>query len=82
MSGRSINDIFNEVDREDENNTGTICQCCDDRYNEDDVSYSDYDDAYYCYDCATYSDYEEDTILNDNLVEHSRTGDMINTDRI
>ena len=67
---------------EDENNTGTICQCCDDRYNEDDVSYSDYDDAYYCYDCATYSDYEEDTILNDNLVEHNRTGDMINTDRI
>ena len=67
---------------EDENDSGTLCECCDSRYNEDDISYSEYDGCYYCYDCATYSDYEQDTILCDNLVEHHRTGDLINRDCI
>jgi hypothetical protein len=59
------------------------CDGCDCSYSsEDDISYSEYEDCYLCYDCGEWSEYEQDTIRRDYLAEHPQTHDLINTDRL
>tara|TARA_Y100001973_G_scaffold69725_1_gene101719 strand:- start:36 stop:1139 length:1104 start_codon:yes stop_codon:yes gene_type:complete len=64
------------------NDNTYCCDSCGDRVHEDDIYYAEQDDEYLCENCCTYSDYEDNYINNDYLVEHRHTGDLFHQDNI
>jgi len=59
---------------EDENDSGTICECCDERIQEDEIHYSEIEAEYLCDECCTYIDEREDSCRSDNAVYNNYTG--------
>ena len=51
-----------------------ICDCCEERTDEDYLTYSDYEEEYLCQECSTYIDERDDIIRTDNAVYNSYSG--------
>ena len=65
-------------DGQDENDTGTICDCCEERITDEDyIHYSECEEEYLCDDCSTYISEREDTCRSDNALYNNYTGDYI-----
>lgn len=64
------------------NDDRCTCDNCGTRVDEDYILYSESDGCHYCDECATYSEYEDDAILNDYIVEHRHTGDLMHSDNL
>jgi len=56
------------LDRTDGHADGEICGGCDERYNEDDINYSDLEDCYLCNDCGIWLEDREETVLENNAI--------------
>ena len=63
---------------EDENNSGQLCNCCDEMINNEDyISFSELEDEYLCDDCSTYISEREDSCRSDNALYNNYTGEYI-----
>ena len=61
---------------EDDNDSGTMCDCCNERINDEDyIHYSEIEAEYLCDDCSTYIEEREDSCRTDNAVYNNHTGD-------
>ena len=61
---------------DDDNDSGTFCECCDQRITDEDyIHYSEVEEEYLCDDCSTYIEEREDTCRSDNAVHNNHTGD-------
>lgn len=53
---------------------GEICDCCDERVNDDEIRYSEAEEQYICDDCSTYIEERDDIVLSDNATYNNYTG--------
>ena len=51
--------------------SGMICECCDERFDEDDIQYSEVEAEYLCNDCGIYLEDREDTCRESNTIYDS-----------
>lgn len=51
---------------EDDNNNIRLCDSCGERYDEEEVYYSDYEDEYLCDECSVYIDERDTSVRRDN----------------
>tara|TARA_R100000963_G_C4640489_1_gene104142 strand:+ start:529 stop:1680 length:1152 start_codon:yes stop_codon:yes gene_type:complete len=65
---------------EDENDTGSICDCCDERVHEDEIHYSEIEGEYLCDECAVYIDERDDTARASNTTYNNYSGEYIWSD--
>ena len=52
-----------------------ICDCCGERFHEDDVYYSELEEEYLCNDCSTWIEEREQNVRNENAIYNNYTGD-------
>ena len=63
---------------EDENDTGTFCECCDERITDEDyIHYSEVEEEYLCDDCSTYIEERDDSCRSDNALYNNYSGNYI-----
>ena len=62
------------LDRTDGHEQMETCAGCDERYNEDDIHYSDLEDCYICDDCGIWLEDREETCLNNNAIYDNYRG--------
>ena len=62
---------------QDENNAGTVCDCCNERIDEDYITYSDIEEEYLCDDCAVYIEEREESCRTENATYNNYTGNYI-----
>ncbi len=51
-----------------------ICDCCGERYNEDEIRWSEVEDCMICDDCGVYVEEREDIVRQDNATYNTLTG--------
>lgn len=51
--------------------SGMICECCDERYDEDEIQYSEIESEYLCNDCGIYLEDREDVCRESNTIYDS-----------
>ena len=60
---------------EDENNSGTNCDCCEERITDEDyIRYSEVEEEHLCDDCSIYIEERDDTCRSDNALYNNYTG--------
>ena len=59
---------------EDENDSGTVCECCDCTTHEDEIRYSEVEEEYICDDCSTYVEERDDVCREENALYNNYTG--------
>tara|TARA_R110000824_G_scaffold202163_1_gene386388 strand:+ start:1103 stop:2338 length:1236 start_codon:yes stop_codon:yes gene_type:complete len=59
---------------EDENNSGSMCDCCGERQHEDEIHYSEVEEEYLCDECSTYIEEREDVCRQENSMYNNYTG--------
>ena len=63
------------TDGEDENHSGTNCECCDDRVtNEDYIRWSEIEGEMLCDECCTYIEERDDCCRGDNAIYNNYSG--------
>ena len=62
---------------EDENNSGSCCDCCEERVGEDYIHYSEIEDESLCDECSTYIEEREDSCRSENAVYNNYSGNYI-----
>jgi len=53
---------------------GYICDCCGERYSEDEIRYSEVEEEYICDNCSIYIDERDDIVREENAVYNDYTG--------
>jgi hypothetical protein len=54
---------------------GSICDCCGERFHEDDLNYSEVEDEYLCENCSTYIEERGEVVREENAVRNNYTGE-------
>ena len=51
-----------------------VCDCCGERFHEDEVHYSELEEEYLCDDCSTYIEERDSSCRNENAIYNNYTG--------
>jgi hypothetical protein len=57
----------------DQNNNGIMCECCEERIDEDYIHYSELEEEHLCDDCSCYIEERDDTCRRDNATYNNYT---------
>ena len=66
-----------DTDGQDKNNFGEECECCEERFNSEDLIYSEVEGESLCEHCAVYIDERDDYCREDNATYNNYTEQYI-----
>ena len=66
-----------DTDGQDKNNCGVSCDCCEERFHEDEIYYSDLESERLCSSCSVYVEEREDYCREDNATYNNYSGQYI-----